>query len=56
MASPSVKMKGETMSDQHPITSLQTLWCKGIVLVACRSRRTMLTLFAVDSIFHEKVG
>ena len=55
MASPSVKMKGETMSDQQPITSLHTHWCKGIVLMALRSRRDILTLFAVDSTFHEKV-
>ncbi len=53
---PSVKMKGETMSDQQPIASLHNLWSKDIVLVAPRSRRHMLTLFAVDSILHEKGG
>ena len=56
MAYPSVKMKGETMSDQQPITSLHNIWSKNFVLVARLSRRNMLTLFAVDSILHEKGG
>lgn len=51
----SVKMKGETMSEQQPITPLYNLWSKDSVLVAPRSHRTMLTLFVVDSIPHEKV-
>ena len=55
MAYPSVKMKDETMSDQKPITSLHNIWSKGIVLVARRSRRNMLTLFSVDGILFEKV-
>jgi hypothetical protein len=55
MAYSSVKMKGETMSDQQPITSLYNLWSKDSILVAPQSRRTMPNLFAVNGILHEKV-
>jgi hypothetical protein len=55
MAYPSVKMKGETMSDQQSIAFLHTLWSKEIVLVAPQYRRSIPILFAGDGRLHEKV-
>jgi len=56
MAYPSVKMKGETMSDQRPIASSETLWDKHIYLATPHRWRGMPILFARGGRLHEKVG